>query len=98
MQVDTLRRKYTTALAAWIAAFPGIDPPHATFWQVWFKENDACDILEAIRTLQSHSAPVRARYTTSSLARAITAMLREIALRRAIPILPVAPSTPGEPR
>lgn len=96
MQVSILRKQFTTARAAWIAAFPNIQPADATWWQVWFKHNDASDILEAIRILQSHSAPVRAKYTTNSISRAITAMLREIALRRAIPLS--APSKPEEPR
>ncbi|HWO37790.1 MAG TPA: hypothetical protein VNO32_54145 [Candidatus Acidoferrum sp.] len=85
-QASILRKQYATALAAWSAAFPDIQPPAASWWQVWFKENEHCNILEAIRVLQRHSAPVRARYTADSLSRAVTALLREIALRRAIPL------------
>src|SRR6202041_1521508 len=93
MQVSPLRKQYTVTHAAWTDAFPNIQPPDASWWQNWFRDNDYTDILEAIRVLRSHSAPVRARYSTESIGRAITAMLREIALRRAIPL-----SAPKDPQ
>jgi hypothetical protein len=94
-QFSTMRKQFTDAYAEYTEAFPNIQPPSASLWQSWFKENEYSHILEAIRTLRSHSAPVRARYTTDSVARAITALLREIALQRAIPIMPAAPTKTG---
>jgi hypothetical protein len=85
-QFSTMRKQYTEAFAIFTEAFPNIQPPSAILWQSWFKENEYSHILEAIHTLRSHSAPVRARYTTDSVVRAINALLREIALQRAIPL------------
>jgi hypothetical protein len=98
MQVSTIRKQYATALAAWTTAFPHLQHPSASWWQTWLRDNDYTDILEAIKTLQGHSAPVRARYTTDSVSRAITTLLREIALQRAIPVVPAAAPKPEEPK
>lgn len=94
-QASTLRKQYAIAFAKYIAAFPDIQPPDPSWWQFWFKDNDYRDILEAIQTLQKYPPHIRARYSTESTGKAISAILKEIALRRAIPLSTPPSSDPG---
>ena len=83
-----LREQYTTLLSDFVGAFPRIKPPDPTWWFDWMKRYDCGSIHEAIETLGQH--PAKLRFSTESTCRAISALLRQIAMRRALS-LPVAP-------
>jgi hypothetical protein len=75
------KQDYTDLLAEFQAAFPGINPPDASWFALWLGKHNFREISDAIQTLQSH--PLKSRFTTESTGRAISALLRESAVRRA---------------
>jgi len=85
---DTLREQYTTLLTAFKAAFPSIAAPVSDWWLLWFDKYPYSDIRQAIQTLDKH--PLKARFTRESTGKAISALLRDAALRRAIASAPVS--------
>src|ERR1700723_2413329 len=93
---SVIQKQYTIVLAAYVAAFPHLTPPDATWWRAWFRDHDYHDILEAIQKLQNYPPQVQSRYTTISTGKAITSMLATIAIRRAIPNAPII--SESEPR
>jgi hypothetical protein len=74
--------QYTDLIATFKAAFPDIDPPDSTWFAKWLREYRFGAIRDAIQTLATH--PMKARFTTDSTGKAISALLREDALRRAV--------------
>lgn len=74
--------QYTDLIAAFKAAFPDINPPDPTWFAKWLREYRFGAIMDAIQTLQTHS--LKAKFTTESTGKAISALLREDALRRAV--------------
>jgi hypothetical protein len=79
---DTLRDQYSTLISAFNAAFTGIQPPEPSWWMLWLDKYDFADIRAAIQRLSAH--PLKARFTQESTGKAISALLREIALRKAV--------------
>jgi len=71
-------------IAACKNEFPSLEPPPPVWLHQWLSRNSCQAILDAVRTLASHPAHVRARYSEESVGRAISALLRDRALRRAI--------------
>ena len=90
-QESILREQYASLLSEFTAAFPQIQPPEHTWWLDWMKRYDCGSIHEAIITLSNHH--LKDKFTTASTGRAISALLREIAMRRAIVTL--APKVGG---
>jgi hypothetical protein len=81
-QEHILREQYTTLTAAFTKAFPHVTPPDADWWIDWMQRYDSGAIHEAIITLARH--PLRAQFTQSSCGKALTSLLRQQALKRAI--------------
>jgi hypothetical protein len=91
-QESILREQYTALLAEFSASFPDLSPPDASFWFEWMKKYDSADIHSAIQTLSVH--PLKHKFSSASCGRAISAMLRESALRRVL----ASPTKTEEPR
>jgi hypothetical protein len=81
-QEDILRQQYLSLLAYFSAAFPDIEPPASNWWGLWLQRYDLLDIRAAIQTLSNHH--LKPRFTTESTGKAISAMLRQSALSRAM--------------
>ena len=81
-QEETLRQQYATLWAAFQTAFPTINPPDSSWWSLWLRKYEFCDIRDAIQQLSKH--PLKSKFTTISTGKALSALLRESALRRAI--------------
>ena len=79
---DTLKRQYTTLIAAFNAAFPSIEPPLPDWWILWLSKYDFGDIRDAIEKLSRHE--LKDRFSQESTGRAISSLLRDAALRRAV--------------
>lgn len=79
---ETLREQYTTLIAAFVAAFPSVQPPEPSWWMLWIDKYNFVDISAAIQRLSQH--PLKSRFTQESTGRALSALLREAALRRAV--------------
>ncbi len=82
MEIDAIRRQYRTLLAAYSAAFPNVAPPHLDWWVIWLQKYDPDAIREAINTLAAH--PLKDRFTRDSTGKALSALLRDDAVRRAL--------------
>jgi hypothetical protein len=91
-----LKKRYETHVAEFTSAFPLIDPPAPEWWRVWLRKYPSPAISEAITKLAKH--PLKSRFSTASTGRALSALLNEDAMRRAIPAVSDAPSTSGESR
>lgn len=87
-QEQSLRQQYATILAAFEAAFPSVTPPEPHWFRLWMSKYDCLDILHAIATLAQH--PLKSRFSQESTGRAISSLLRNEALRRAVPSTPKA--------
>jgi hypothetical protein len=72
---------YLNALFEYQAAFPGIQPPAPTWFVKWLIEYDSKALSDTIQTLQRH--PKKPLFTTESTGRAISALLRDGAIRAA---------------
>jgi hypothetical protein len=83
-QAEYLRQHYTALLSEFQIAFPHVQPPAPSWWGLWLQKYDPSAIHDAIQTLQNHRPEVKARFTQDSTGKAISALLREDALRRAI--------------
>jgi hypothetical protein len=81
-QEEILRQQYSSLLTEFSAAFADIEPPASNWWGMWLQRYDISAIREAIQILSRHH--LKPRFTTDSTGRAISALLRESALRRAM--------------
>ena len=86
------RQHHTDIIAAFKAAFPGVNPPDASWVQIWLTRYSFIGVLAAIQTLQNYPPHVRNRYSQESVGRAISSILRNAAINRAIAS---TQSTPG---
>jgi hypothetical protein len=76
-----LKQDYTALVVEFQTAFPGIKPPAPEWFALWLGKHSFREISDAIHTLQAH--PLKSRFTTESTGRAMSALLRESAVRRA---------------
>jgi hypothetical protein len=90
------KRQYDTHIAAFKSAFPEIVPPACDWFGLWMRKYQFRAISDAINTLAKH--PLKSRFSTESCGRAISSLLREDAMRRALATASDAPSEPGESR
>ena len=81
-QEQKFKSQYADLIAAFQAAFPNIAPPEPRWFFLWLGKYPPGDIKDVIRSLQNHS--LKARFTTESTGRAISALLRQNALERAV--------------
>ncbi len=76
------KQAYSVLIAVFQTAFPTITPPEAAWFFHWLEKYPAWAVMDAIETLGKH--PLKARFTTESTGKAISAILRTEALKRAI--------------
>jgi len=81
---DEIRQNFLSLLAEFTAAFPGINPPENHWWTLWMQRYSFVDIRAAIEVLSHHH--LKPQFTTVSTGKAITALLRDAAMRRAMTI------------
>lgn len=79
-----LRRLLAAVIHELKTAFPTLQAPDPSWIMIWVQKYPLIDIQAAIQTLSQHPPQVQARYTTESVGRAITALLRERTIRRVI--------------
>ena len=101
LHAEENHRNHQSLLAEFSAAFPTITPPDNHWWSIWLERYPFVDIHKAIITLSQHH--LKCRFTTDSCGRAISAMLRQAAVRRAMtppakssvfPVNTLRPETP----
>jgi hypothetical protein len=85
-------KEYSDIVSEFEKSFPGIQPPAPTWIVKWLIQYGFQAVIDAIQILQNH--PLKARFTTDSTGRAISALLRQYALQRAIARTPKAGSRP----
>lgn len=76
------KQQYSNLIAEFSAAFPGITPPDAPWFFHWLEKYPAWAIKDAVQTLAKH--PLKAKFTTASTGKAVSALLRTEALKRAV--------------
>jgi hypothetical protein len=87
-QEHRLRKQYTDIISTLGLAFPGVQPPEHQWVLLWLQKYQFTDIMAAINTLSAH--PLKAKFTQSSVGRAISSLLRDAAMRRMVASLPVS--------
>jgi hypothetical protein len=90
----TLMRQHNDVVTTLEAAFTGVPAVESRWILLWLDKYPFSEIIGAINTLHAH--PLKARFTQASVGRAISALLREGAMRRVTASLS-APK-PEEPR
>jgi hypothetical protein len=69
-------------IGAFQANFPTIPPPDTQWFYLWREKYPVWAIKEAIQTLAAH--PLKAKFSTDSCGKALSASLRAAALKRAL--------------
>jgi hypothetical protein len=87
-QEQKFKNQYSDLIAAFEAAFPGVTPPESRWFFLWLAKYPVCAIKDVIHILQQH--PLKAQFTTESTGRAISALLRAEALKRAVASAPIS--------
>jgi len=82
LHADEIRQNFLFLWAEYTAAFPDITPPENHWWTLWMQRYPFEDIRDAIQTLSGHR--LKDRFTTESTGRALSALLRDSAVRRAM--------------
>ena len=82
LHAEEIRKNHQSLLAEFSALFPTITPPDNHWFALWLQRYPFVDIREAIITLSKHH--LKDRFTTESCGRAISALLRQSAVRRAM--------------
>ena len=78
------RQQYAAIILEFETALPGIQPPDPSWIGIWLREYNFRAICNAIHKLQNYPPDVKVRYSQESVGRAISALLRVDAVRRAI--------------
>jgi hypothetical protein len=81
-QSQRYRQQYLDLLTAFESGFQGIAPPTPEWFALWLGKYGFHAILSEIQELQTH--PLKSKFTTESIGRALSARLRDGALRHAI--------------
>jgi hypothetical protein len=79
---ETIKQQYVELLAEFKSNFPNVEPPEARWWVIWLSRNNPTDVHLAIEKLGKH--PLKAKFTTLSTGKAISALLRDAAVVRAM--------------
>jgi hypothetical protein len=82
LHADEIRQNYLLLLADFTAAFHNVNPPDIHWWLLWLQRYPFADIRDAIQTLSRHH--LKDRFTTESSGRALSALLRDSAVKRAV--------------
>jgi hypothetical protein len=76
-----LKNQYADIIRTLELSFPGVSPPESKWILLWQNNYQFPDIMAAITTLYHH--PMKARFTQDSVGRAIGALLKDAAMKRA---------------
>jgi hypothetical protein len=76
-------RRIYDDIATKITSTLGVPAPATSWVTLWLTRHSYHSILAAIEVLQGHPEHIRARYSTESVGKAISALLRAEAVRRA---------------
>jgi len=87
-QEAKFRQQYAAIICEFENEFPGIQPPDPSWITIWLRQYNFRAICDAIQTLQNHPPHVKARFSQESVGRAISALLRADAVKRAIASVP----------
>lgn len=79
MNLET--QQYSDIIKELQTAFPGIRIPEPSWIVRWLSQYGFRPLHDAIQTLSSH--PAKPRFTTESIGKALSTLLRDEALRRA---------------
>jgi hypothetical protein len=83
-QSDNFEQQVIDIITAYRIAFPDVEVPAPEWITHWLTKYSRESILAAIKTLQAHSANVKARFTQTSVGRAMSTLLRAEAVRNAV--------------
>ena len=78
---SVFRQQYSDLIKQFTDYFPGVKPPDSSWFANWLGRYGFRAISDAMGVLASHS--LKAQFTTQSTGKAISALLRDDALRRA---------------
>jgi hypothetical protein len=92
-QEQIIHAQYLDLLKSFKSAFPNISSPAPEWWSLWMAKHSFRSILGEIRDLSRH--PLKDKFCTASVGRALSARLRDKAFERAILDAPVDPPEPG---
>lgn len=76
------QQHYSNLVREFESRFPGINPPDPSWFIIWLRDYSFRATWDAIQTLSNHSA--KSKFTTTSAGKAISALLRNEAMRRAV--------------
>jgi hypothetical protein len=80
------QQQYSNLVREFEACFPGIKPPDPSWFAIWLRDYRFQATWDAIQTLSKHQ--LKSRFTTESTGRALSALLRQSAVCRAIASAP----------
>jgi hypothetical protein len=81
---EQFQQQIQAIITAFKAACPNVDLPTAAWLAHWLNRYSVTAILDAIQFLQNCHPQVKARFTTESTGKAISARLRQSAINRAV--------------
>jgi hypothetical protein len=83
------KQDYSAVITAFNEAFPNTTPPEYQWIFHWLGKYPVWAVRDAIQTLSQH--PLRDKFTTTSIGKAISALLRVNAMKRAVSSVSVSP-------
>jgi hypothetical protein len=81
-QAELFARAYVKVLAEFAEAFPNVQPSEIFWFEGWVRKYGFRNLSNVIKHLAVH--PLKAQFTTESTGKAISALLRENAMKQAI--------------
>ena len=81
-QEQQFKKQIADAIASFEFAFPNVSPPEPRWFHIWLTRYPFWSLKNVIQTLSTHS--LKDQFTTESTGRAISALLRADALKRAL--------------
>ena len=81
---NRFQQQYADLLLEFAAEFPGIAPPDSSWFVTWLTRYTYGAIRDSIRSLGNNNPNIKSRFTTESCGKALSAMLRDQAIRNAV--------------
>jgi hypothetical protein len=88
------KQQYADLLLEFVTVFPDIAPPDSSWFVSWLTKYTYGAIRDSIRSLGSNNPNIKNRFTTESCGRALSAMLRDQAIRDAVKAVKSSTSAP----